>query len=436
MVHLWVALQIAAGSLAFSGIASEPRLDRLRAWIAAVEQHQPGTIDAAATEVRLWDRLTIASIHDDLFAIAALIRDPGTRIQLFEAPTPTEVRRPKPGYTPRQMENLRIVADRWKRSGVITELLKRGALLHTDVALWTPSDGVPAVGGVEPVLQRTTLYLGDGRQQGLDQAVGHLDMARRLLDLVTPNPEEDDKPYPGRDETVREWYRATMAVLLERGNLDSDHFQRGLELFPTDAAVLFAAAALRETLAAPRIQDGVRTAVLPSGVFYKVDSERTELRRAEDLFRRSLAADAGSAETHLRLGRVLGLLDRPADAVPELRIAAAGARERVLRYYSELFLGRELDAIGERAQARESYARAAELFPLAQSPHIRLSEVAMRSGDRAAAVSAMQKVWQLSADPGPGDDPLWDYHPFAGRDGGAWLTTLNATFSLAGARSQ
>jgi cytochrome c-type biogenesis protein CcmH/NrfG len=184
-------------------------------------------------------------------------------------------------------------------------------------------------------------------------------------------------------------------------------------------------------LAGPLVQDAFRTARLPSGLSNPIEGERDELRRAEGLFRRSLAADPARAETHVRLGRVLGLLGRHADAVKEL--SAAAGDEPLVEYYRALFLGRELDATGAGEQARRSYHRAAELFPRAQAPYIALSEAAMRTGDRVTARSAMQVVWQLSAGSPEDDDPLWEYHFAAGRSGQALLDTINVMFPANGA---
>ena len=103
----------------------------------------------------------------------------------------------------------------------ITDLLKRGALLHTDVALRVTEVTTPSVSYVPRTHQRTTLHLDDGWQQGLDQSVSHLEIARRLLDLVRPNPERDARGYPERDAMVRQWYRATSAILLQ---MDEDRF--------------------------------------------------------------------------------------------------------------------------------------------------------------------------------------------------------------------
>src|SRR5688572_5925770 len=265
MLHLWIVLQLAGASEVFADVPTDPRLDRLQAWVTAVERHQPGSIDGPAAVLRWWGRTALADVHDDMFALSTLTADPGARVQLYEPPTPTQSRRPKPGYTPNQMAGLRLIADGLKRRHAITDLLKRGALLHTDVALRAPAVAGAIASTFDSALQRTTLYLDDGRQQGREQSVGHLEMARRLLDLVRPKPEGDDNPYAERDAMVRQWYRATTAILIDRAHLDLHHFNRALQLFPEDAEILFLVGALRETLAAPRIQDGLRTARLPTG---------------------------------------------------------------------------------------------------------------------------------------------------------------------------
>jgi tetratricopeptide (TPR) repeat protein len=458
MLHLWLVFQLAGEAGVFTGLPRDPRLDRLHAWVAAVEQHQPGTTDAHALTLRSWDRAALTEIHEDMVALSALIANPRLRrIVFYEAADP-EQRQPRqrPGHTPNQWEELRRLAERIRQRSVqssptpalpppegslpapivaglrtITDLLKRGALLHTDVALNVTDVTIPSVTSVARTHQRTTLHLDDGWQQGLDQSVSHLEIARRLLGLVRPNPERDARARPERDAMVRQWYRATSAILLQTEDLDFDHFRDAMRLFPEDTEVLFLSGALHETLAGPFVQDGLRTARLPTWLSYPVAGEHGELLLAEALFRRSLKADPARAETHLRLGRVLGLLGRHREAVKEL-LAAAGA-EPLVEYYRALFLGRELDATGAVEQARASYNRATELFPRAQSPYIALSEAAMRTGDHVTAQSAMQAVWRLSAVSPEGEDPLWNYHVAAGRSGQELLDAINVMFPAYGA---
>jgi tetratricopeptide (TPR) repeat protein len=432
MLHWWLVLQLSGGLPLIPGVPADERLDRLQQWLTAAERHQPGTVDDPARLVRRFDRLALSDIHDDLATIGALIVDPGAPIVRYEVVRNPEAGRPASagrGYTPNQVRGLRALARQLSFGSASTDLLERGALLHTDIALRAPPAPEMVASTATPALQRTTLYLGDGRQQGLDQSVGHLEMARRLLDLVRPNPQRDDKPAPERDPHVRDWYRATTAVLLARRTLELSHFTRAVALFPDDPEILLIAGALRETLAGARVQDGVRTARLPSGLSYDIDSDRTELRRAEGLLRRSLAVDPDRVEARIRLGRVLGLLGRSEDAARELRAALRRAPEPLLEYFAALFLGREADTLGHRDEARRSYERAAALFPRAQSPRLALSELAMHHGDASVATAALDSMWRLSS-VGQGEDPWWDYLPLAGRGGEASLDALNGKFPV------
>src|SRR2546423_1089788 len=78
--------------------------------------------------------------------------------------------------------------------------------------------------------------------------------------------------------------------------------------------------ALPETSARPEIQE-VRGVALPSGCLLDIASARAELREAESLFRRAVAHAPAMAEAHLRLGRVIGVQGRAADALAELQQA-------------------------------------------------------------------------------------------------------------------
>src|SRR5688572_13764376 len=95
MLHLWIVLQLAGASEVFADVPTDPRLDRLQAWVTAVERHEPGSIDGPAAVLRWWGRTALADVHDDMFALSTLIADPGARVQLYEPPTPTQARRPK-----------------------------------------------------------------------------------------------------------------------------------------------------------------------------------------------------------------------------------------------------------------------------------------------------------------------------------------------------
>src|SRR5688500_10675333 len=74
----------------------DARVDKLQEWIAQVERHHPGTLDAAALTVRTWDRNTLADVRDDMQAIGVFVRDPGAAIMRYEANRDPDTGRPPP----------------------------------------------------------------------------------------------------------------------------------------------------------------------------------------------------------------------------------------------------------------------------------------------------------------------------------------------------
>lgn len=434
LLTVTLASALAAGQ---SRPAGNPRLDKLKEWMALVEQHQPGTADAAVEDVRFWDREWLQDVRDDLFAVRQAMcamsnggpcdRVPGnvrgTGQQLpSHAVLRAERRRQWVGaYPAGYLEDLAGLATEIDRG--INDILKRGALLHTDVAFraypvvtWSP-DSQPLF------LMKTSVNTADGRETGVSFSVDHLEMARRLLDLVTPDPRTDLDTYPERDAMVRDWYRATIGLLLRSGSLDIKHKTAAAELFRDDDEVLFLAGAVHEALASPEFQRAVTTRSVRGVTF--VDTERTELSRAEDLFRRALKVNPGHVEARVRLGQVLAQRGRTADALAELRAASAASRDQLLTYYAAVLIGREATDV---EAARTAFQRAAALYPRAQSPRLGLSEILMRSGDRQAAAQELETVWTSGASASRNDDPWSSYFTAAGRGAAALLDGINAAF--------
>ena len=243
-----------------------------------------------------------------------------------------------------------------------------------------------------------------------------------LLDHVRPN--GSDQVAPGRDEMVRDWYRATAAWMQDREDYDSHHLERAREVLSADPIILFLSGSLAETYAAPHIQSAIRSAVAPAGTIFAITSDRAELRQADGFYRRALAADSSLPELHLRFGHVLLLLEHPADAARELRVALEAEGDPLMRYYGELFLAAAEERLGHADAARQAYADASALYPNAQSPHLGLSALARRLGDRATALKEMQIVFDLQhAEEGP-DDPWWTYYKSQARNADDLLDAL------------
>jgi Flp pilus assembly protein TadD len=89
-----------------------------------------------------------------------------------------------------------------------------------------------------------------------------------------------------------------------------------------------------------------------------------------------------------------------------------------------MFLGAAYEALGRYDSARESYGRAAALYPGAPSPRLALSQLALRGHDRAQALAAVQSALRPAARPGDAADPWWRYHVVQGRAAAARFDEL------------
>ena len=159
-------------------------------------------------------------------------------------------------------------------------------------------------------------------------------------------------------------------------------------------------------MASARVQSYVRfTSWRPGGV----SSADDELRRAEAFFKRALELSPDAVEARIRRGRVLGLLGRPADAAGELSRALQETADPLQVYFGALFLGDAEQALGRREQAQTAYEKALALFPEAQSVHLALGQLARRFGNRQAALTAMDQLFELPDRAELRQDPWWKY---------------------------
>jgi tetratricopeptide (TPR) repeat protein len=438
--------------------AAGDRLGRLERWLKATARHAPGTDDNALKEVAAWANPNLRELWIDANVLIQIMRGHGG--DRFSVRSGGQAKTTQIRYTMMQLLRLHLLACAAGGALVETEcraihaadrldpeltqlaalaraavsrgddnyILRRGALLHSDIAMLAPlamTATAEAPWSIGP--QRLRMAISDGRQVDLHQSVVHWEIARMLLAFVKAH--GSDRPAPGRDEMVRQWYRATAAWMQLREDHDKLHLDEARALFPADPDILFLSGCQHETYAGPQIQTAARSAVLPTGVTLDVGSDRSELREAETMFRRVLEVKPDHAEARLRHGRVLALLGRHADAVVELRRAAGELEDLQLRYYAELFLGAGEETLGNRDAAGAAYTRAAELSPRAQSPWLALSELARRHGDRPAALGAMERLFALSEnDRGEHDDPWWWYYVVQARDADDLLDAMRQPF--------
>jgi tetratricopeptide (TPR) repeat protein len=325
------------------------------------------------------------------------------------------------GYSAGQLETLREIARRAAARGDGNRLVKRAAVLHTDLALSAGRGGQPVPRTPSESLQRTTVFVEDGRQVALISAVDHWAVARRVLDAVRSRPDRDD-PDPQRDQDVRLWYRATGALLIGNHLVDLPHFADAERMFPEDADILFLAGTVRDMASAPGVYQTLAQARGPRGSVMNLESQDKEMRNAESLLKRALAASPGHAEARLRLGRILARLDRLDAAARELRAAIQATSDPLLLYYGYQFLGSALDAQRDTAGARAAYERAAALAPDAQSPRLALSQLLARAGDRRGAMDVVRP--SLASTTTEQADPFWAYYISPGRRASELMTQM------------
>jgi hypothetical protein len=439
--------------------AVDARLERLEQWLIAVLRHEPGTADESAAHVAAWSARDVRTLWIDVSVLVQLMRDPSTSrfdVKVVEQRKAQAIR-----YTPPQLQRLRVLScaaagaldspfcasirstsgvdvnlrrlsglvevDRGRQRGDDGFVLRRGALLHTDIAIFFPHASEPIGSDAMPGPERLRVHASDGRPTDMGQVPPHWELARLLLDDVKPGGAA--RPAPGQDEMVRSWYRATAAWMQFHEQHDRRHLDRAREIFPGDADILFLSACQHEAYAGRPIQSAVQAIVAPTGFTTAIGAERSELRRAETYFRRALVANPASAEAHVRFGRVLSLLERYADAGAELEQGLEIADDAVVRYFGELFLGAVREARRDFGAAEAAYAEAARLYPTAQSPRMALSALARRRGDRLVAVREMQALFERPhGDSARGDDPWWSYFVVQARNADDLLDAVRRPF--------
>ena len=393
LAALIVAFSVTASAVVSAGQSTVKRpkgsTTRAAEWVDAVLAHEPGTRDAPSRLVSSWPANVVVDVLIDLSSLRRLMGDPHTRF--FPVPIEFDGGRAREIlYSGDERDELVQAGIRVLRKGLTDgDLIARAIVLHTDIAL----------------LQNLTgdlLLFKDGQHMDLERGpVDHLETARMLGDML-------DKKID-RNADLALWYRATMAMLASRGKWNTAHTERALALFPDDSELRFLAGCQHETFASARTQSSIPNTSLPPGMRIPVGSPSRELNEAASDLKRALDSNPLHTEARLHYGRVLTLIGRPANAVSELRRAASEARDPILGYYAQLFLGAALEANNQRDAAAEAYRAAAQITPKAQAPRLALSQLAAMSGNRAAASAALEPMLTLSADGNEQRDPWWKY---------------------------
>jgi len=256
-----------------------------------------------------------------------------------------------------------------------------------------------------------------------DGAMLHVRLGERLRGGATTAPDEKsggDQPFRGH------WYGSAASIFLAQSDTVRGRqvLERGLASVPRAAALHLLAGAV-EDIEAQRFEPdvaqdagGSQRALLRNARTEVEGSVRFKL--AERAYRQALALDPAHVGARLRLGRVLVLLHRQADARPLLDGALADSRTLADRYLARLFLSDLLARDGDVDAARRLLDEARAIAPDRQSAWLALAQLEERTGrpDRARAVAR-----EGLARPGtPAMDEWWAYRNGGlDREGLAWL---------------
>ncbi len=370
------------------------RYDLISAWRKEVTRHQPGEMDSSASEIEEWPREDIQTVIGQVKFLARMLANSPTRA--LKIPIQSIL-----GLTREEM-----------KAGNANRLLKRGALLHTDIAI-LGLDRMP-----ENPWEPARYVVRDGRVIGR-KVDPHWEFARLLLDSVHPN--------PAGDEMVRQWYRATAADMQNRRQWGTaaDHLNRARKIFPSDARILFYSGTVHEVYAGTFAQNTRITTTAASRIGF--GARKSELLRAREFFEAAVTADPAFGEAHLRLGRVTGMLGDHTRAIVSLKKAAAAVSEPLLRYYASLFLGNEYEMLGSYDEARAQFDNSAGLFPMAQSPRLALTRLMRGAKDLPGALADLQSVLSMPVSNSLREDPWWNYEVAQARDAKELMDDMRCT---------
>jgi tetratricopeptide (TPR) repeat protein len=381
-----------------SGTDSGYLQQKVKEWRTAVVQHSPGKPDQAAIMIGGWPSYDLEAV---LKFIAKLASQPASAIKRAKAP----------------IRRLLDLTDQEVKQGDLSRILKKGALLHTDIALLELEKGdyQHRPEGIEG-----TGLFADGRVVFQPQQLSW-QFARQLIDLIPRSQSQDD--------VARQWYIATIAHMQSHRLLGyaGQNLKCALERFSSDARLLFYAGVLHETWASPVNQNPL----LPRGISVSYGSRDSELRLARQYFEKALGKNPSFAEARLRLGRVTGLQGNHKMAIAELQNASAIIADPQLSYYASLYLGHEFTMVVRNREAREQYERAAMLYPTAQSPLLAISQLALDNDDTEGALRALQRVFALQIKDRWNDDPWWVYDLSHVRDAAALVVEMQKTLGEA-----
>ena len=363
-------------------------------WIKGVRAHKPGTIDPPLREIADQPPRTFDLVCRTLNSALSAIKEVQQR----------------------------------------NDIRRRGALLHTDIAMLLPERAadftqkdltLPAAVDLHwqkiPARREpdSVVLSADGEYVSSATETAHWWMASYLLRGI--------QPHAGEDPFVAAWSRAIAAHFESHYLFGSAelHLNRTFAVLPDDPVLLFYAGTVHESYASARIQSVPSTSPTSARELNVLPAEE-EWRRAEKYFRDSVKL-GGPQEARLRLARVKGQLGNHTEAAATLRDVVPALTGPRLQYLGHLFLGTEEGALEHIDQARQSFERAARMQPSAQSPLLGLAEMYRRTGNVSAAQETLRRLAALPDDSRLREDSYLDYFRSLAFDAQAQLVAVRAS---------
>lgn len=230
--------------------------------------------------------------------------------------------------------------------------------------------------------------------------IQHLLLARLMVDWDRWPFILDYVPNEGKElaykKLRRDVYLAIAWILqsaIEEATLD-EHLELARKNMPEEAEIWLASGSAQELNADPAVLKRQKTS--PDSLVPN-DTQRLRMRerfleKAEEYHREAIKRDPALAEAHVRLGRVLELRGKLADARAELEAARKLEAPREMSYLATLFLAGIVEEASKSAPAFDLYAELVEKWPECQSGHLGLSRAHSARGDWPAALEALKPL--------------------------------------------
>src|SRR5262245_16799654 len=115
----------------FASLAAPDALERLDAWVGAVEAHTPAQLDEPARLIAAWPRAVLDSVFRYQKAFLVVVTEP----------TRADLARLREMFSRSDLDVMLRLAARTGADRPGSRFIKRAALFHTDIALLAPDSG-------------------------------------------------------------------------------------------------------------------------------------------------------------------------------------------------------------------------------------------------------------------------------------------------------